>query len=95
VVYTSDFKGSGTDANVFCRILGRATDGQSASTAIMQLSSSKSNFERNAKDTFTVQGTELAYMDKLEVGHDGAGMFADWHLQHVEITNSSGAHDGE
>jgi lipoxygenase homology domain-containing protein 1 len=94
VVYTSDLKGAGTDASVFCRILGRTKDGQSASTAILQLSSSKNDFERNSKDTFVVQGTELAYMDTLEIGHDGAGAFADWHLQHVEITNPAGAPDG-
>jgi hypothetical protein len=93
-VYTSDQKGSGTDANVFCRVLGQTKDGQPASTAILQLSSSKNDFERNSKDTFVVQGTELAYMDQLEIGHDGAGAFADWHLQHVEITNSAGAPDG-
>lgn len=93
-MHTSDCKGAGTDANVFCRLHGRTTDGEAASTAVLQLASSANNFERCRKDVFVVAARELAHVEALEIGHDGAGLFADWHLQHVEVVNSAGEGGG-
>ena len=93
-VHTSDCKGAGTDANVFCRLHGRNPAGDNASTALIQLASSANDFERNHKDTFVVTGQELAHIDSLDIGHDGAGLFADWHLQYVEIANPAGGLSG-
>lgn len=87
-MFTSDRKGAGTDATVSCRLHGVDSDGGAVSTPRTKLSSSADNFERNRRDSFAVRGPVMYELEAIEIGHDDAGLFADWHLQHVEVTNS-------
>lgn len=72
-----------------CRIKGTDPDtGAPVQTALLALSSSSNDFERNCEDRFVVEARCVGDMAALEIGHDNSGMFADWHLQHVEVHNS-------
>lgn len=59
------------------------------SSAEVPLCNSRNNFERNQHDTFVVKLPDVAKLAKLQIGHDGSGMGAAWHLNRVEVTNTA------
>ncbi len=64
VVKTGDFRGAGTDANVFAQLFGENGD-----TGERKLESSGNNFERGHADTFGIEAVNLGELSKLRIGH--------------------------
>ncbi|KAF5837533.1 hypothetical protein DUNSADRAFT_4226 [Dunaliella salina] len=83
-VYTSDIRGAGTDANVYCVIFGEK--GQTPRT---KLETAKNNFERGQRDDFVIESIDLGQITKLEIGHDDSGPGSGWHLSHVEVRSQA------
>ena len=73
VVYTSDQRGAGTDANVYIAIRG-----SKASINTTRLENHASNFERGSRDEFIVQSQEIGGVEEIELWHDGAGARGAW-----------------
>ena len=65
VVYTSDLRGAGTDANVSAVI-----HGTKGATALLPLENSANNFEKGARDEFVVETADVGPLNKLQIGHD-------------------------
>eukprot|EP00798_Chlamydomonas_sp_ICE-L_P018434 gene18434-24910_t len=85
-VYTSDCRGAGTDANVYCELSGML-DGKEVWGPRHKLDS-KNNFERNETDNFLLKKQRaLGQLSKVKVGHDNSGVGPGWHLDHVEVTD--------
>uniref|UniRef100_A0A383W527 PLAT domain-containing protein n=1 Tax=Tetradesmus obliquus TaxID=3088 RepID=A0A383W527_TETOB len=82
VVYTSDIRGAGTDANVSC-VIG----GDKGSTPRLSLENAANNFERGARDEFSVQSADVGQPTTLQIAHDNRGAAPAWHLSHVEVSN--------
>ena len=51
----------------------------------MPLENSKNNFERNQHDTFLLKLPDVGKLTKIQIGHDGWGAGAAWHLARVEV----------
>eukprot|EP00232_Nephroselmis_pyriformis_P000020 CAMPEP_0182904224 /NCGR_PEP_ID=MMETSP0034_2-20130328/31943_1 /TAXON_ID=156128 /ORGANISM="Nephroselmis pyriformis, Strain CCMP717" /LENGTH=161 /DNA_ID=CAMNT_0025039337 /DNA_START=10 /DNA_END=491 /DNA_ORIENTATION=- len=82
-VTTSDVRGAGTDANVTINI-----HGSKGGTGPLKLTSSKDNFERGNSDTFFLDSVpDYGTANTIDIGHDGSGFGAGWHLASVEVTN--------
>ena len=85
VVYTSDLRGAGTDANVFATIFGADKD-----SGRLTLDNSRDNFERNQVDTFFFEFPySLGVLERVHIGHDNFGIGASWHCARVEVTELS------
>ncbi|PNH12713.1 Lipoxygenase y domain-containing protein 1 [Tetrabaena socialis] len=80
VVYTSDIRGAGTDANVFIELHGDV-----AFVGKTVLDTKANNFERNTKDEFQVSGTNVGELKHIIIGHDNSGVGSAWHVQQVEV----------
>ncbi|KAK7479806.1 hypothetical protein BaRGS_00028986, partial [Batillaria attramentaria] len=79
-VWTSDTKSAGTDANVFLQMYG-----ENGKTEEVQLRNKTDNFEKGHIDKFKVEAADVGRLQKIRIGHDGAGMFSGWHLDKVLI----------
>ena len=89
VVHTSDIRGAGTDANVSIVMF----DALGNRSSEHKLDNSKDNFERGMVDEFMIVDQALkGEITKINIGHDGAGFGAGWHLQQVEITDVASGH---
>jgi hypothetical protein len=82
-VFTSDIKGSGTDANIFCTIYG--TNGDTGVRALKDSATNSNKFERGQDDVFNIEAVDLGKIERLKIWHDNAGMGAAWHLDRVEM----------
>ena len=49
--------------------------------------STKLLFERNELSTFQLLSQDVGKLLQIEIGHDGKGWGAGWHLDHVSVTN--------
>lgn len=89
VVFTSDVRGSGTDACVFIDIVGEA-----GSTGLQELklfSNPEAAFERGSRDEFIVTGKDVgSVFSRIRIGHDNTGIDPAWHLDRVEVMGSDG-----
>ncbi|XP_056097903.1 lipoxygenase homology domain-containing protein 1 isoform X1 [Rhinichthys klamathensis goyatoka] len=77
-VFTSDVKGSGTDADVFLNIFGENGD-----TGERRLDNDKNNFERGTEDKFTIEAPNLGRVRKITIGHNNKGSSAGWFVEKV------------
>ncbi|KAG2432966.1 hypothetical protein HXX76_008694 [Chlamydomonas incerta] len=84
-VKTSDRSGAGTDANVFIDL--RGDSGTTGKTFLRNRN--LNNFERGNTDDFEITCRPLGRLTELLVGHDNSGMGASWHLEHVEVYDST------
>lgn len=84
VFYTSDVLGAGTDAVVSCQLVGSL-----GSTPQFQLDAKKGQLEKGAVDTFVVQQVDVGEPRQLTVSHNDTGINAAWHLERVEVENTS------
>jgi hypothetical protein len=80
VVYTSDLRGAGTDANVSVELLGAQER-----SGPLRLDTSADNFERGRRDVFSVRAPDVGPLAQLVVRKDAAGLSNDWHLAAVEV----------
>nr|XP_055024965.1 lipoxygenase homology domain-containing protein 1 isoform X1 [Misgurnus anguillicaudatus] len=79
-VFTSDVKGSGTDADVFINIFGENGD-----TGERRLDNDKDNFERGTEDKFTIEAPNLGRVRKITIGHNNKGSSAGWFVEKVIV----------
>uniref|UniRef100_A0A8C9SD10 Lipoxygenase homology PLAT domains 1 n=1 Tax=Scleropages formosus TaxID=113540 RepID=A0A8C9SD10_SCLFO len=79
-VFTSDVKGSGTDADVFINIFGEIGD-----TGERRLDNDKDNFERGTEDKFTIEAPNIGRIRKITIGHNNKGSSPGWFLEKVVV----------
>eukprot|EP00775_Hariotina_reticulata_P001782 gene1782-2116_t len=80
VVYTSDVRGAGTDANISIDLFGELDH-----TGPLVLETSANNFERGARDVFKVCSPDVGALTHMVVIKEGGGISGDWHLQLIEV----------
>ena len=96
ITHTSDFRGAGTDANVFIVFHGEKGDSPRVPLDVPPLAIKKHHdlFERSAQDSFIVNTpSTIGKLSAITIGHDSGGWFSGqlwnmkqtWHLDHVEI----------
>ena len=81
-VHTSDKRFAGTDSTVTCRLIG-----EKGESKMLTLENSANNFERSRIDEFVVKTESIGKLKCLDIGIDGKGMGASWHLNMVSVTN--------
>ena len=86
VVHTSDKRFAGTDAAVTCKLTGEL-DGVAVESEMMTLENSANNFERGMVDEFVVQTRNMGVLTGVDIGMDGGGLGADWHLKLVAVAS--------
>ncbi|GMH36686.1 hypothetical protein BSKO_04559 [Bryopsis sp. KO-2023] len=85
-VKTSDIRNAGTDATISLAIAGSMCR---TGPHELQRQSTK-NFERNQEDQFCLDLLpDVGQFSHIEIGHDGKGLGAGWHLAWVKITNTA------
>uniref|UniRef100_A0A7S3VHN2 PLAT domain-containing protein n=1 Tax=Dunaliella tertiolecta TaxID=3047 RepID=A0A7S3VHN2_DUNTE len=81
IVFTSDVRGAGTDANVEMELWGTKDH-----TSPHRLDTSANNFERGQKDMFAIKAPDIGDLTHVIVRKDNSGLLGtDWHLQSVEV----------
>jgi len=81
-VKTGDARGAGTSADVSITVFGSLGD-----SGERLLDTSANDFERGAKDHFFFECTDIGAFQRVEIGHNGRGMFPAWLLDSVEVTH--------
>ena len=84
-IKTGDKKGAGTDAKVTLVLLG----GDGKVTKPLALDNWLWNdFERGQLDVFGIQDdTDISEVLEIKIRRDKAGIFSDWFLEYIEVTN--------
>ncbi|KAK9824333.1 hypothetical protein WJX72_009517 [[Myrmecia] bisecta] len=83
--FTSDVKGSGTDASVYIIVFGE----KGRDTGVRKLETSRNNFERGQEDIFYLDSPDLGQINEIEIGHDNRGLAAGWRLDQVLVTDEN------
>jgi hypothetical protein len=78
---------AGTDADVHITLWGEDKDGAETQSPVdLPLANSKNNFERNMTDVFDLAAmADLGELTRIRIGHNGKGLGAGWHMDHVEV----------
>jgi hypothetical protein len=84
-VLTGDRAGAGTDSNTQIILL----DGSGKKTKPATLDNwFRNDFERNQTDVFTINDeTDIPEVTEIQLRRDEAGLFSDWFVEKVEVTN--------
>lgn len=85
-IYTSDLKGAGTDATVFCQICNPA---KNLRTGVLKCDTSANNFERGGTDVFHFQDIDVEHITELLLYHDNKGLGPGWHCRSVSVVNTT------
>ncbi|XP_062589056.1 polyunsaturated fatty acid 5-lipoxygenase-like [Saccostrea cucullata] len=84
-VKTGDRLGAGTDANVEIVLLGSC--GKKTKSANLDCWY-RNDFERGKTDVFTIKDkTDIPEINEIKLRRDKAGMFSDWFVEKIEVTN--------
>uniref|UniRef100_A0A8D0DE08 Lipoxygenase homology PLAT domains 1 n=1 Tax=Sander lucioperca TaxID=283035 RepID=A0A8D0DE08_SANLU len=83
-VVTGDTQSAGTDTNIFLTVYGA-----NGSTEEMLLPKNEHRFERDQKDTFSLEIDDIAPLKKIRVWIDGSGSRPDWFLDRILMQNLS------
>ena len=89
-VITDDIRGNGTDGNVYVTLIG--DKGESDELQLSPQDDGNRLFERNATDKFLVSATDVGVLQGLRVKMCASwwsSVHSDWHLQEVQVLNSS------
>lgn len=89
IIYTTDTKKAGTDANVFMEVYGRDKNGADLSDRIEFTNAVKSSFEAGSEDHFDIELEDIGTPYKIRIGHDNKGWGAAWHLDKVILKNKT------
>ncbi|MEW5311146.1 MAG: hypothetical protein WDW38_002885 [Sanguina aurantia] len=81
--HTSSRRGSGTDANVYFKLVGAGGE-----SAIVRVVAPKEAFERGQVDTFSYPMPFLGQLQTMLLQHDNSGSNPAWHLLKVVVTCS-------
>lgn len=88
VVWTSNIKGAGTDANITMQVFGKNENDENVDDHLdFKPKTTDDMFEKADKDRFSFELADVGEPYKLIVEHDGAGWGADWHLDKVIFIN--------
>ena len=88
IVYTSNIKHAGTDANITMQVLGKTEDDENVDDHLdFKSKTTDDMFEKADVDRFGFELVDVGEPYKLIVEHDGAGWGADWHLDKVVFIN--------
>ena len=79
-IYTGDFKGASTDADVYLELKGAKRG-----SGVKWLAGNQDSFARGGKDSFTLQMPNLGALMQLTLGHNGRGHSPDWNVQLVHV----------
>ncbi|XP_062291185.1 lipoxygenase homology domain-containing protein 1 [Scomber scombrus] len=79
-VWTSDVKGSGTDAQVFLQIYG-----EKGKSDEIKLESKSDSFEQAQLDKFVIEMPDIGRLLKLRIWHEKRNPFSGWHLARVTL----------
>ncbi|XP_062409544.1 lipoxygenase homology domain-containing protein 1-like [Sardina pilchardus] len=82
-VWTSDVKGSGTDAQVFVQVYG-----EKGKSDEFKLQNKSDNFEQAQVDKFMVEMPDIGKVRKLRIWHEKRNPFSGWHLNRVTLMNT-------
>eukprot|EP01050_Picozoa_sp_SAG11_P005916 SAG11_NODE_437_length_9468_cov_12.581385_4_plen_349_part_00 len=86
-------RGAGTDANVFCKLVGhkagRRTGEIQLDDSVRANSRHKNLFERGHCDEFIIASKPLGELLKIRIGHDDSGIDASWFLDKVTVRPQS------
>lgn len=81
MVVTSDIRFAGTGADVFIEMHG--DKGNVGKTC---LANAANNFERNRRDVFLVNASDIGAIETIEIWHANNQIGgSDWYLQEVEV----------
>ena len=78
-MWTADVANAGTDARVFLQMYGVS----GKKTEEKDLRNKTDNFEQGQTDKFKIEAADIGRIQKIRIGHDGAGMFSGWFLEKV------------
>jgi len=94
-VWTGKEPGAGTDANVYCNIIG--TTGETGKIELTRSLTHMNKFEAGHVDEFVFDSKAIGKITHLFIGHDGGGITAGlfggkgvssaWMMDHAEITD--------
>jgi len=88
IVYTSNIKHAGTDANITMQVFGKTKDNENADDHLdFQPKTTDDMFEKADVDRFGFELVDIGEPYKLIVECDSAGWGADWHLDKVVFIN--------
>ncbi|CAG2249787.1 ALOX5 [Mytilus edulis] len=88
-VKTGDQKGAGIDANVYIILHGKGLQ----TTKVNLDTFFKSNFDRGSIDNYTVDfDVDIPEVKRIELWHDTEGVFCNWYLDWIEVTNVESGH---
>ncbi|XP_056146384.1 lipoxygenase homology domain-containing protein 1 [Lampris incognitus] len=79
-IWTSEVKGSGTDAQVFLQIYG-----EKGKSDEMRLENKSDSFEQGQLDKFTIEMPDIGKLRKLRIWHEKRNPFSGWHLAKVTL----------
>ncbi|CAL1540467.1 unnamed protein product [Lymnaea stagnalis] len=75
-IWTGNEKNAGTDAKVFIQMYGNK-----GKTEEIELRNKSDNFETGQCDKFKIEAPDVGILQKVRIGHDGAGMNSGWYLE--------------
>jgi len=81
-IKTTAVKNAGTDSNIFIAIYG-----DKGKTDNIYLRSKSDDFESGSTDVFKRELVDVGVPFKIRIGKDNKGLFADWHLESVQLLN--------
>jgi hypothetical protein len=84
LVYTSNLKNAGTDANVHIQIFG---DKAQTSALPLEKKGETNLFETGKCDKFDMNLPDIGKPTKIKIGHDNVGLYPEWHLDKVKNKN--------
>ncbi|KAK9954997.1 hypothetical protein ABG768_014905 [Culter alburnus] len=79
-VWTSEIKGSGTDAQVFLQVYG-----EKGKSDEMKLESKSDSFEQGQCDKFIIEMPDIGKIRKVRIWHEKRHPFSGWHLGRVTL----------
>jgi len=84
---TADTLGAGTDANVYCVLIG--TIGRTG-TVLLGEDETNSRFEQGCVDSFTIDvDADIGDVKELILGHDNKGGGSDWKVKEARLADLS------
>ena len=92
LVKTGDVKGSGTDSNVFCRLI----DGEGNSSPVLPLDCMfRNDFENGNLDSFKISNVHnVGTVQHIQLWRDSRGMKDDWFVEVIKVRKIGKAGEG-
>ena len=89
-VRTADWKGAGTDANVYITLHG--TEGSTCERRLEVAADCKAAFERGGEDVFVLPSVDVGGIERITLRHDGTGVASRWRPSTVTVRLEAQSH---